>query len=195
MNLIERVKNILITPKTEWTVIDGETATPQSLLMGYVFPLAIVAAIGPLLTGLLFAGVWGFKYFLVTAIIAFISQMVAFYISVLVVDMLAPSFGSEKNLGKSAQLVAYSATPGYVGGLLSFIPILGLLISIAAWVYGVYLMYLGIGPIKKTPEDKKVVYMLVAYIIWIAIYFILAAILGAILFSLFGLGVLGTLRY
>ncbi len=195
MNLIERVKNILITPKTEWEVINGETATPASLLIGYVLPLAIVAAIGPLLTGLLFAGLWGFKYFLVTAIIAFISQMVAFYVSVLIIDMLAPSFGSEKNLNKSAQLVAYSATPGYIGGLLSFIPVLGLLISIAAWVYGVYLMYLGIGPIKKTPEDKKVVYMLVAYIIWIAIYFILAAILGAILFSLFGLGVLSTLRY
>jgi Yip1 domain len=195
MNLIERVKNILITPKTEWTVIEGETATPQSLLMGYVLPLAVVAAIGPLLTGLLFAGIWGFKYFMITAIIAFISQMVAYYISVIVIDMLAPSFGSEKNLGKSAQLVAYSATPGFVGGLLSFIPVLGLLISIAAWVYGVYLMYLGIGPLKKTPEDKKVVYMLVAYVIWIAIYFILVAILGAILFSLFGLGVLSTLRY
>jgi Yip1 domain len=195
MNLIERVKNILITPKTEWTVIEGETATPQSLLMGYVLPLAVVAAIGPLLTGLLFAGMWGFKYFMITAIIAFISQMVAYYISVIVIDMLAPSFGSEKNLGKSAQLVAYSATPGFVGGLLSFIPVLGLLISIAAWVYGVYLMYLGIGPLKKTPEDKKVVYMLVAYVIWIAIYFILVAILGAILFSLFGLGVLSTLRY
>ncbi len=195
MNLVERVKNILITPKTEWEVINGETATPQSLLMGYIFPLAIVAAIGPILTGLLFAGLFGFKYFIVSAIIAFISQVVAFYISAIIVDMLAPSFGSEKNLGKSAQLVAYSATPGYIGALLSFIPILGLLISIGAWVYGVYLMYLGIGPIKKTPEDKKVVYMLVAYVIWIAIYFILVAILGAILFSILGLGILSTVRY
>ena len=164
------------------------------MLMGYIFPLAIVAAIGPILTGLLFAGVYGFKYFIVSAIIAFISQIVAFYISVMIIDMLAPSFGSEKNLGKSAQLVAYSATPGYIGALLSFIPILGLLISIAAWVYGIYLMYLGIGPLKKTPEDKKVVYMLVAYVIWIAIYFILVAILGAILFSIMGLGIIGAAR-
>jgi hypothetical protein len=195
MNLIERVKNILITPKTEWNVIDGETATPQSLLIGYILPLAVVAAIGPLLTGLLFAGAWGFKYFLITAIIAFVAQIAAYYISVIIVDLLAPSFGSEKNINKSAQLVAYSATPGYVGGLLSFIPILGALISIAAWIYGVYLMYLGIGPIKKTPEDKKVVYLLVAYVIWIAIYFIIVAILGAILFSVLGFGVLNTLRY
>lgn len=194
MNLIERVKNILITPKTEWEVINGETATPQSLLMGYVLPLAVVAAIGPLLTGLLFAGVWGFKYFLITAIIAFVAQVAAYYLSVIVVDMLAPSFGSEKNMGKSAQLVAYSATPGYIGGLLSFIPVLGGLVAIAAWVYGVYLMYLGIGPLKKTPEDKKVVYMLVAYVIWIAIYFILVAILGGILFSIMGFGALSLMK-
>jgi Yip1 domain len=195
MNLIERVKNILITPKTEWEVINNETATSQSLLTGYVLPLSVVAAIGPLLTGLLFAGVLGFKYFITSAIIAFVAQVAAYYLSVLVVDMLAPSFGSEKNMDKSAQLVAYSATPGYVGGLLSFIPVLGGLVAIAAWVYGVYLMYLGIGPLKKTPEDKKVLYMLVAYVIWIAIYFIIAAILGAILFSVLGLGVLNTLKY
>ena len=195
MNIIERVKNILITPKTEWELINAETATPQSLLTGYVLPLAVVAAVGPLLTGLLFAGIFGFKYFLITAIIAFIAQVAAYFISVIVVDMLAPSFGSEKNLGKSAQLVAYSATPGYIGGLLSFIPILGGLLAIAAWIYGVYLMYLGIGPLKKTPEDKKVVYMLVAYIIWIAIYFIIVAILGALLFGALGYGVSNALKY
>jgi hypothetical protein len=139
--------------------------------------------------------VLGFKYFITSAIIAFVAQVAAYYLSVIVVDMLAPSFGSEKNMDKSAQLVAYSATPGYVGGLLSFIPVLGGLVAIAAWVYGVYLMYLGIGPLKKTPEDKKVLYMLVAYVIWIAIYFIIAAILGAILFSVLGLGVLNTLKY
>ena len=29
MNIIERVKNILLTPKTEWEVINGETAPPN----------------------------------------------------------------------------------------------------------------------------------------------------------------------
>jgi len=101
--------------------------------------------------------------------------------------MLAPSFGSEKNMGKSAQLVAYSGTPSYIGGLLSFIPVIGWIVSLAAWVYGVYLMYLGIGPLKKTPEDKKVVYMIVAFLIMIVLYFILVAILGAILFAALGM--------
>lgn len=194
MNLIERVKNILLTPKTEWDVINGETATTQSLLMGYVLPLAIIAAAGSLLKGLLFAGTYGLKYFIVTAAIAFIAAVISFYITVIIVDMLAPSFASEKNMDKSAQLVAYSATPSYVGALLSFIPVVGGIIALAAWAYGVYLMYLGIGPLKKTPEDKKVVYMIVAFLIMIVLYFILVAVLGAILFAAMGMTAVGFLQ-
>jgi hypothetical protein len=188
MNLIERVKNILLTPKTEWDVVNGESATPMSLLTGYVLPLAIVAAAGSMLKGLLFAGAFGIKYFIIAAIIAFVATIIAFYVTVIIMDMLAPSFSSEKDLNKSAQLVAYSSTPSYVAGLLSFIPIIGWLIAIAGWAYGIYLMYLGIGPLKKTPEDKKIVYMLVTYVILIAIYFVIAAILGAILFAAMGFG-------
>lgn len=194
MNLIERVKNILVTPKTEWEVINGESATQQSLLTGYVIPMAVVSMAGPLLTGLLWAGVLGFKYFLITAIIALISQVVTYYVATIIIDLLAPSFGSEKNMNKSAQLVAFSTTPSYVAALLSFIPIVGGLIAIAGWIYGVYIMYLGVGPLKKTPEDKKVVYLLVAYVILIALYFIIAAILGAVLFAAFGFGMLHSLR-
>jgi len=186
MNLIERVKNILITPKTEWDVISGETATTQSLLMGYVLPLSVVAAAGSLLKGFLFAGTYSLKFFIITAAIGFIAAVISFFITVIIVDMLAPSFGSEKDMGRSAQLVAYSGTPSYIGALLSFIPVIGGIVALAAWAYGIYLMYLGIGPMKKTPEDKKVVYMVVAFLIMIALYFILVAVLTAIIFAIVG---------
>ncbi|MFZ1369217.1 MAG: Yip1 family protein [Ferruginibacter sp.] len=194
MNIVERVKNILITPKTEWDVINGETATPQSLLMGYILPLALVAAVGPILNGLLFGGIYGMTYYIALGIIAFIASIVTFYVTVIIIDMLAPSFGSEKNIGKSAQLVAYSGTPSYIGSLLSFIPVIGMVISLAAWAYGIYIMYLGIGPLKKTPEDKKVVYMIIAFVIMIALYFIIVAILTGIAVASFGIGAAGLFR-
>ena len=173
MNLIERVKNIIVTPKTEWEVINREAATPGSLFTSYILPLAIFASLGSVIRYFLTVGcmgTWGFKYVIAGALIAFIAVLLSFYLTALIVDMLAPSFNSEKNLGKSAQLVAYSGTPSYIGGFLSFIPVIGPIISIAAWAYGIYLMYLGIGPLKKTPEDKKVVYLIVAFIILIASY-------------------------
>lgn len=188
MNLIERAKNMLTIPKAEWLVVETEMATPQSLLISYVLPMAIIASIGKILSGLVWAGVFG-TYFIWAAVIGFISIIISFYISIYVIDMLAPSFGSEKNLNKSAQLVAYSNTPNWIAGLLSFIPILGWLLVIAGWIYSIYLFYIGLAPLKKTPEDKKIVYMIVAFIIMIAIVFIISAILMAIFGGLIGYGV------
>ncbi|MDQ6755663.1 MAG: YIP1 family protein [Bacteroidota bacterium] len=188
MNLIERVKNIITTPKTEWLAIETETATPGSLLVSYVLPMAIIASLGALIKGFLWAGTWGMQYYLVTVCISFISILISFYIASYVFDMLAPSFNSEKNINRSAQLVAYSNTPTWVAGFLSFIPVLGWLILIAGWVYSVYLMYLGVGPLKKTPEDKKVIYIIIAFIVMLVIGFIIAAILGSIFYGMMGYG-------
>ena len=195
MNLIERVKAILLTPKTEWQVIDNEVATPPSMLTSYVLPMVLVSLVGTLIQYFALTTVQGsITFLLATLIISFLASVLGFYISTYVIDTLAPSFGSEKNLGKSAQLVGYSGTPGYIAGLLSFIPVIGPLLIFAAWIYGIYLMYLGMGPLKKTQEDKKVVYLILSYVVIIAVYFILMAVLGMVVLSIFGLGALGTTR-
>jgi hypothetical protein len=46
MNLIERVKNILVSPKPEWDVIDGENAPHMKVFTQYVLLLALIPAIG-----------------------------------------------------------------------------------------------------------------------------------------------------
>jgi hypothetical protein len=183
MNLIERVKNILVTPKTEWDVINGESATPMSLLTSYVIFLAIIPAGCSLLAGLVFGGTWGMKYYIFGAIIAYIISIALYFAFMYALDLLATAFGSEKNINKSAQVAAYSCTAIYVAGILNFIPFLGLLAWLAGCAYAAYLAYQGIGPLKKTPEDKKVVYVLVVIVIVIAAYFIVSAILGAILLT------------
>ena len=186
MNITERVKNILITPKTEWEVIKAENTNLQVLFVSYVLPLSLLAAAGVFLHGLIFPGVSGLKFFIVSAIITFVANAVSFFLSSYIIDALAGSFNSEKAINKSAQLVAYSSTPSYIASLLSFVPGIGTLISIAGMIYGIYLMYLGIGPLKKTSEEQKVAYMVVAYLVIIAIYFITAAVTGMLLFPLFG---------
>ncbi|MEJ7826604.1 MAG: hypothetical protein WKF91_00350, partial [Segetibacter sp.] len=87
MNLIERVKNILITPKTEWEVINKETAAPGSLFMSYVLPLAIFASLGTVIRyflGMSSMGTWGFKYMIASAVIAFIAVLLSFYLTALI---------------------------------------------------------------------------------------------------------------
>ncbi|HUZ59771.1 MAG TPA: YIP1 family protein [Hanamia sp.] len=106
--------------------------------------MAIISSIGRILAGLTWVGVFG-SYFIWYAVIGFVSIIISFYISIYVIDILAPSFGSEKNLNKSAQLVAYSNTPTWIAGLLSFIPAIGFLLVIAGWIYSIYLFYIGLG--------------------------------------------------
>ena len=56
MNLIERAKNILLTPKTEWDAIAADATPTQQLIIMYVLPLAAVAAIASFI-GQVFIGV------------------------------------------------------------------------------------------------------------------------------------------
>ncbi|MEP6615023.1 MAG: Yip1 family protein [Ginsengibacter sp.] len=191
MNLIDRAKKMITVPKTEWLAVDAENSTPRSLLGSYVLPMAIISSLGILIMGLLYTGNWGLQYFILRTLIAFIAVPVSFYIALYIVDMLAPGFDSEKNINKSAQLVAYSNTPAWIAGFLSFIPIIGFIILFAGWIYSIYLMYLGLGPLKKTPEDKKVLYMIVAFLVMLIIGFIVSYILGRLLLNSLGYGAYG----
>ena len=89
-------------------------------------------------------------------------------------------------MGRSIQLVAYSYTAGWVGGLLAIIPAIAFLGALAG-LYGFYLLYIGMPKLKKTPADKHVGYFIVSLLVIIAVYFIIALILGGILMTGMGL--------
>jgi hypothetical protein len=191
MNIIERVKNILTTPKTEWNVIDGENDTPPSLLTKYVVPLSLIGAVAAFIgfgvIGISTLGikVAGMKWGLTTAVKMILTGVLSYYICTYVIDALAPTFKSEKNINKSAQLVAYASTAGAVGGVFYILPMLSILVIIAA-LYGIYLFYLGVPVMKKTPQEQVVPYMLVSAVVIIVISLVLGFVLDRIIWAIFG---------
>lgn len=192
MNLVERVKNMLLTPKNEWNVIAGEAPDPTTILKTFVIPLtvagAIAAFIGYGLIGFRVMGYhtvginWGLYY----AINKIVLGILSVYITAYIVDSLAPFFQSEKNFGRSFQLVAYGASPGLVAGLFSFLPLLTGIVGLAGAVYTVYLWYIGLSPIKNTPSDKKLIYLVVIFLSLVIVYFFIAMIIRALMMPLFG---------
>jgi hypothetical protein len=196
MNLVERAINIIKTPKTEWEAVATEEPNIQQILLGYVLPLALIPTIATII-GWGVIGMFGFTSFtygiamgLVQIINAFLSVLIAGF----VIDALAPSFGSQKNMGRAVQLVAYSMTPIWAAGILNILPTIGWLAGLIG-LYGLFLLYLGLAPLMKTPEDKKVGYLVVSIIILIVVYFVIAAILTAILMAVFGLSILSAMSY
>ncbi len=182
MSLVARAQNIIMKPKEEWPVIAAETADTGKIVTGYVIPLALLPAVGMLL-GNGFLG-FGFKWGIAWAIVAAVGSVLSTLITAFVVDALAPSFGSEKDLARSMQLVAYSNTPAWVAGILNIIPFLGFITWIAS-LYGIYILYLGLGPIKKTPADKAIVYMIVALVATMVLNGIFYVVLGGIVVTAF----------
>jgi Yip1-like protein len=187
MNLVDRAKNILITPKTEWDAIAADaTPTPQLITM-YVLPLAAVAAVASFI-GQVFVGVsMGFmgtmKVGMVAGVIGLVFALVMSVVMVFVVgfiaDALAPTFGGTKNMNQAVKVAAYCYTPVWVVGVLAIIPALGLL-GILAGLYAIYLMYLGLPKLMKAPQEKAAGYTAVVIIAAIVIGFIVATIGGLI---------------
>ena len=194
MTIIERVKNICLTPKTEWPVIAGEPTSSGALLTGYVAPLAAVgAAAGFVGLSLIGQGTFFFGTFrlpivlgLVQAVISFVGAIVAVFVVSLIINALAPSFGAEKNSAMAMKVAAYSYTPALAAGVLRVLPALGTLVILAA-LYGLYLLYLGLQSLMKSPQDKAVGYTAVVVICAIACTFVVGAI-GA---GVAGAGALG----
>ena len=187
MSLVERAKNIIVTPKTEWQVIAGETTPAAQLITGYVLPLAAIAAIagfiGMSLLGALFGmlGVHvGFLWGLVAAVYHLVMAVVMVYVMAFIIDALATSFGGQKNFAQALKTAAYTYTPVWVMSIVTIIPLLGILVLLAA-IYAIYLLYLGLQAVMRAPAEKAAGYTAVTVIAGIVIAVIVNMVGGALL--------------
>lgn len=188
--LIERVKNILIKPAAEWPVIDAESATQQSIYLGYVAPLAAIGAIcgfiGRSVIGISvpFLGTYRVPIVsgLISAIVMYVLTFVGVFVVAFIVDALAPTFGGTKDPMKALKVTAYTSTPSWVAGVFLILPSLGILAALAG-LYGIYLMYLGLPVLMKNPKDKTVGYTMVMFLCAVVVYFIIGAISAAVVGS------------
>lgn len=190
MDIVQRAKNIILTPKTEWPVIAAEPATPGALIGGYAAPLAAIGAIAGFIGGSLIGTTLPFIGHyrvplaggLVTAIFSFGMALVSVFVLSVIINALAPTFGGEKNSLQALKLAVYSYTPAWIAGVLNIIPLLGIL-AIFAVFYSVYLLYLGIPRLMKAPEDKAIAYTAVVLVCAIILSIVITAISALVIGS------------
>ena len=194
MNLFDRAKNILIKPVDEWPVIRNEPTTIQQLFTGYAVILAAIPAvagfIGYSLVGTSVFGVT-VRYPLVRGIIwaalNYGLSLAGVYVLALIVDQLAPSFGSQKNMTDSMKVVTYSYTAAWVGGIFHLVPALSPL-GMLAGIYTLVLLWFGLDKIKAPAQDKKVPYFVVTLIVALVVFFLIGTLVTSIAFAGVGAG-------
>jgi hypothetical protein len=184
MPLVDRVKNILLTPRTEWPVIAAEPATLGSLYTGYIIPLA---AIGPVAQAI------GYSVFGVTvpmmgtyrtpvgsaitgAVVTFALTLVGVYVLALVIDFLAPNFGGTRDQMQALKVAAYSSTASWLAGIFALIP--GLRVLGILGLYSLFLLYLGLPVLMRTPPEKALGYTVVVIIAAIVLFMLVGLVAG-----------------
>jgi len=192
MNIVDRVKNILVTPKTEWVTIEAERMPSTQLLTSYLLLLALIPAacqfigqgfIGTTVLGIKVGGTltWGIR----SALTSYLSSVGGAYLAAWVINLLATSFGSEKNFNQAFALVVYANTPAYIAGVFFLLPAMGGVLVFLASLYGLYILYIGLQPMMKTPADKTVVYFIISLICLFAASFVIGLILTPIFAAIF----------
>jgi uncharacterized membrane protein len=183
-----RVRNILLTPNTEWPVIAEEPTDKGAIVTGYVMPLAAIGAIAGFIGGSLvgmslpFLGRYRVPIMagLTGAVIAFVFAIVGVFILAFIIDALAPTFGAQKDSNKAFKVAVYSYTPAWIAGALQILPALGVLGIIAA-LYGLYLLYLGLPALMKVPQEKAIGYTAVVVVCAIVLSIVVGSISSLII--------------
>ncbi|HEX2611136.1 MAG TPA: Yip1 family protein [Gemmatimonadales bacterium] len=187
MDLVQRVKQILLSPRTEWQVIEAEPTTTAELYKTYIIPLA---AIGPI------SQVIGYSVFGITvpfvgtyrvpigsaisgALVAYVLTLAGTYVLALIIDGLAPTFNGQRSQIQALKVAAYSSTASWLAGIFALIPGLRLLAILG--LYSLYLLYLGLPIVMKSPRDKALGYTVVVIVAAIVLFMIIGVIAGRFL--------------
>ena len=187
MNLVERAKNILLSPAKEWDVIKGENLTIADMFMKYAVILAAIPAvagfIGYVVIGMSFGGFGTFRWpvgtALVWAILSYVLSLGGVFLLAFIIDALAPTFGCKKDLVGAVKIAVFSYTPAWVAGVLGIIPAISVLMVLAS-LYSLYLMYMGLQKIKEPASDKLIGYFVVSIVALIVIYWLVGFIVSRI---------------
>jgi len=178
MNLVERVKAILLTPKEEWQVIDTETGDANYLFTNYVAILAAIPAVCTFI-GYAIYGV-GTGGALILGIFLYVIHCGMWYVAGLVIDALAPTFGGRNDMPSALKVSAYSATASWLAGVFQLLPPLRWLSILG--LYSLYLLYLGLPVLMKSPPARAIGYtaavVVVLFVIWVVLFLIIGLIIS-----------------
>ena len=191
MSIADRVKGILLTPKTEWPIIAAEPATLGSVI-SYAAILALIPLVASVLVSFLIMGDSGFGRNLMqmSAVLNYLITLGVLFVMGIIAAALAPSFDGQNRREAGLKLIVYASTPVFVAGILNLIPGLNIIATLAGLAYGVYLIYLGATPVMAVPPVKAGGYTAVVAIAWLLLQLVISTLIVGSIVAVFIKGVM-----
>lgn len=177
MDLVARVKGILLNPKAEWPVIEREPGDFGSLFSSYVMYIAAIPPICAFI-GTSIIGIAGFRVGIVAGLIhlvlSYVLTVAGVFVTAYIIDFLAGTFGARRDFNNAMRVSAYSPTAAWVAGVFNLIPLLGILSLLG--LYSLYLLYTGLLSLMRPPSDKAVTYTVVTVLCLVVVWFVIISI-------------------
>ncbi|AKJ31434.1 Yip1 family protein [Caldimonas brevitalea] len=155
MNIVQRVRDILLSPRAEWPVIAAERHSIATLYLQYVAILAAIPAVAGFI-GLAILGQTAHMTLLGALLriaVGYVLWLAMVFGLGLLVDAFAPAFGGRRHPLQAFKVAAYSLTPAMVTGVFMLLPSLGVL-SLLGALWSVWLLYNGLPVLMKVPQQK-----------------------------------------
>jgi Yip1 domain len=168
VDVVDRAKAMVLSPAAEWRRIEPESGDAGYLFANYAAFLAAIPPVCEFLRHGVFGSTGsrlhhlphqGFFGSLFGGIVHYIVTFVVLYAMAVIIDGLAPTFSAPKNRESAMKLAVYSMTPVWLAGVFALIPGLGFL-RFLALLYTVYVFWLGLPVMMKSPPDKTGPYAL-----------------------------------
>ena len=196
--LIARLRAILLNPRATWPEIASEPASIGSVYRDWVLwlaaitPLATFIGLGIFGLSLPFIGSFriGFGTLFGQLVTSYVLSLLAVFVMALISAALAPSFGARNDRVQALKAIAYAWTPVWIVGVLYLIPMLGpltALLTLAALVYSVWLLWLGLQATLGAPQERALGYTAVVVVIGI----VLGVVIGWTSAMFTGFGAMG----
>jgi hypothetical protein len=162
--MIARLVKLFADPRGYWTEVIAEPGDLRRLLVPQMLILAAVPALALFLGQILVFAKGGFA---TAAMSAFLALVLCYALNLViwialgyVLDGLASSFGSQRDIGQAMKLATGTIIPVWLGGSLHLTgnPYLAAAGSLAGLAYGGYVLYLGLPIMNGTAQEKAVGY-------------------------------------
>jgi hypothetical protein len=186
LGVVGRAARMLVAPGRAWDSIAAEPAEARGLFPRYVAPLAAIPAVcsvaGPLKFGLNIANVAVVMSplgLVLSALAGYALTFVALLVAAVLVDGVSGLFGGKRDRIRALELVTYAATATWIAGFAELYPSLGLAIGILAWVYSLYILYLGLTPMLAIADDRRLTAFAVILVALMGVWALRGALMTA----------------
>lgn len=184
-NLYSRCFGLLRSPMDEWTRIKEEQDSIWQIIIKFILPLLMIAALASMVGGYIHreGNGWGSGMLIIAGLRPVLGISVALGICIPAISAMMGTFGGTPQLNTAAKLVFFT-----------FIPVLLSIIILGIWpevfivglfsLYSYYIIYFGTQVLADIPAERQSNFSMLAatmiLVVYLIINFILTSFFGAI---------------